>query len=291
MPPKRKASSISSSSPAKRLATGGPETSSHQAQSTATATSSAKRPPPKLRRTYGKKSKRERVATEPENFVVKQMDDIPSDAIPEPEQATPPPEKAREHRVDAISTPKQQSKRRTDALSPVRPTYVFESVEIPPHPQHKRIPPSLPTTDETHRPPSSPKITADATTLEDDTECTAITGVTANHEIDLLLMHEPILSQRLPPRFYPCLDAQKSAILRNLRDTSKLFDPREPHSPDTTSVKQLEDLLMGTIARSEGNSCLLLGPRGSGKSKVAMQLYLSYNTANSPYTSRYLIIV
>jgi origin recognition complex subunit 4 len=177
------------------------------------------------------------------------MDDILSDAIPESELATHPPEKAREHRVDETSLPKQLSKRLADASSPVQRTHVF--VEIPPHPQHKRIPPSFPPIGETHCLSSSPKVTADV--------------------VETLENHESIFSKRLPPRFHPCLDAQKNAILRNLRDTSKLFDSL---SSDSTSIKQLEDLLMGTISRSEGNSCLLLGPRGSGKSKVPVQFYM-----------------
>jgi hypothetical protein len=35
------------------------------------------------------------------------------------------------------------------------------------------------------------------------------------------------------------------------------------------AFQQLKDLLVGTVSRGEGNSCFVLGPRGSGKTTVS----------------------
>ncbi|KAJ7283624.1 origin recognition complex subunit 4 C-terminus-domain-containing protein [Mycena rebaudengoi] len=44
-----------------------------------------------------------------------------------------------------------------------------------------------------------------------------------------------------------------------------------PLATNALALKQLSDLLEGTVARGEGNSCLLLGPRGSGKTRIVEQ--------------------
>ncbi|KAF8195860.1 origin recognition complex subunit 4 C-terminus-domain-containing protein [Mycena galopus ATCC 62051] len=67
-----------------------------------------------------------------------------------------------------------------------------------------------------------------------------------------------------------CLSAQKREILRAIQDPPDLADEEE-ESTNQTALKQLSDLLQGTVARGEGNSCLLLGPRGSGKTRIANQ--------------------
>jgi hypothetical protein len=38
---------------------------------------------------------------------------------------------------------------------------------------------------------------------------------------------------------------------------------------NTAAFSQLKDLLVGTVSRGEGNSCFVLGPRGSGKTVVS----------------------
>ena len=54
----------------------------------------------------------------------------------------------------------------------------------------------------------------------------------------------------------------KEAILKELRASDVL--PINSESVQT----QLYDLLLSTINNGEGNSCLLIGPRGSGKSSL-----------------------
>ena len=79
------------------------------------------------------------------------------------------------------------------------------------------------------------------------------------------------LPRELPPHLHPCLDAQKRAILAALQDPPDPLDAgMDDEEPLTNLIasQQLSDLLTGTVTRGEGNSCLLLGPRGSGKTRV-----------------------
>lgn len=82
------------------------------------------------------------------------------------------------------------------------------------------------------------------------------------------------LPRTLPSYLYPCLNAQKRAILEALQNPPSLQiaeeqDVDDPRANDIAS-SQLADLLLGTVSRGEGNSCLLLGPRGSGKTRVSI---------------------
>ncbi|KAF9247072.1 origin recognition complex subunit 4 C-terminus-domain-containing protein [Melanogaster broomeanus] len=75
----------------------------------------------------------------------------------------------------------------------------------------------------------------------------------------------------LPVHLAPCLRSQKRAILAALRShslTSEDSSDEEQFSTNATAYAQLQDLLVGTVTRGEGNSCLLLGPRGSGKTTL-----------------------
>ena len=81
---------------------------------------------------------------------------------------------------------------------------------------------------------------------------------------------QPVLPPCLAPELEPFLSVQKSVSLR------LLHRPRQslPPSPGATSgdsdvVGSLLGLLQGTVVRGEGNSCLVLGPRGSGKTAVS----------------------
>ena len=70
------------------------------------------------------------------------------------------------------------------------------------------------------------------------------------------------------------LQVQKQTILRRFADPSFNFEELNSSNPDESlpnqvALQQLEDILSGSIERSEGNSCLVLGPSGSGKSKVS----------------------
>ncbi|KAJ7771401.1 origin recognition complex subunit 4 C-terminus-domain-containing protein [Mycena maculata] len=67
-----------------------------------------------------------------------------------------------------------------------------------------------------------------------------------------------------------CLNAQKREILRSIQHPPAVLDEDE-ESANHIALKQLSDLLQGTITRGEGNSCLLIGPRGSGKTRIVNQ--------------------
>lgn len=79
--------------------------------------------------------------------------------------------------------------------------------------------------------------------------------------------HSP---SRHPPS---CLLAQKHAILHALHyPKTAVFDKVDENSEpsaNAVALEQLKALLTGTLERGEGNSCLLIGPRGSGKSRVS----------------------
>ena len=76
-------------------------------------------------------------------------------------------------------------------------------------------------------------------------------------------------SNFLPFHLHSCLNAQKRAILRTLRHPTPRVDDSDNLSVNEIASRQLADLIEGTTIRAEGNSCILLGPRGSGKSRVS----------------------
>jgi len=73
-----------------------------------------------------------------------------------------------------------------------------------------------------------------------------------------------------PTQLPICLDAQKKEILRRL-GTSHL-DNLDVPATEAAARKQLSELIQGTITRGEGNSCIVLGPRGSGKTRVRVNV-------------------
>jgi origin recognition complex subunit 4 len=79
-----------------------------------------------------------------------------------------------------------------------------------------------------------------------------------------------------PSRFPPsCLHSQKRAILHALHyPKTAVFDKVDENggpSANAVALEELKALLTGTLERGEGNSCLLIGPRGSGKSRVSVR--------------------
>ncbi|KAF8913928.1 origin recognition complex subunit 4 C-terminus-domain-containing protein [Gymnopilus junonius] len=74
-------------------------------------------------------------------------------------------------------------------------------------------------------------------------------------------------SSALPEHLDFSLRLQKRAIFRSLRSSKQQTFNAEP-SVNDIATRQLADLVDGTMTRAEGNSCLLLGPRSSGKSKM-----------------------
>lgn len=92
----------------------------------------------------------------------------------------------------------------------------------------------------------------------------------------------------LSPNSHRLLDAQRKAILKSLlkppihTDTT---DEASKHSP----LQSLISLLQGSTERGEGNSCLVLGPRGSGKTRVGrVQNGPILFFSNGPYYPRSL---
>ncbi|TFK75878.1 hypothetical protein BDN72DRAFT_756469 [Pluteus cervinus] len=77
----------------------------------------------------------------------------------------------------------------------------------------------------------------------------------------------------LPDRFHGCLRAQKLQILRASQRPSVGTPAASDEDPSTNEIAstQLKNLLDGTLSRGEGNSCLIMGPRGSGKSRIVEQ--------------------
>ncbi|KZT66022.1 hypothetical protein DAEQUDRAFT_740293 [Daedalea quercina L-15889] len=68
---------------------------------------------------------------------------------------------------------------------------------------------------------------------------------------------------------------KQRAILRSLYDVPDIAaeqtdDGEDDEGPPTNAValEELSNLLRGTVLRGEGNSCLLMGPRGSGKTRI-----------------------
>ncbi|KAF8204796.1 hypothetical protein BJ912DRAFT_1072905 [Pholiota molesta] len=61
-----------------------------------------------------------------------------------------------------------------------------------------------------------------------------------------------------------CFNTYKRAILKTLHCPNIASSQTDSPSVNDIAAKQLRDLVDGTVLRAEGNSCLLLGPRGSG---------------------------
>ena len=67
------------------------------------------------------------------------------------------------------------------------------------------------------------------------------------------------------------LSAQKRVVMASLKISSlQTSHVDDGPSVNDSAIQQLQDLLKGTTERAEGNSCLLLGPRGTGKSRVCV---------------------
>ncbi|KAI6119317.1 hypothetical protein EDD16DRAFT_1581506 [Pisolithus croceorrhizus] len=81
------------------------------------------------------------------------------------------------------------------------------------------------------------------------------------------------LPQVLPAHLTASLRRQQRATLASLQTSNPFADEDNdgPPSANATASRQLQDLLFGSVTRGEGNSCLFLGPRGSGKTKIVEQ--------------------
>lgn len=75
------------------------------------------------------------------------------------------------------------------------------------------------------------------------------------------------LPKPLPSSLAGHLSSQKEACLAALRDPP--LAPDDEDEVNNLALKQITDLIRGTVERGEGNSCLVLGPAGSGKTRVS----------------------
>ncbi|KJA29886.1 hypothetical protein HYPSUDRAFT_126194 [Hypholoma sublateritium FD-334 SS-4] len=76
------------------------------------------------------------------------------------------------------------------------------------------------------------------------------------------------IPESLPDHLLPRFNACRRAILKSLQCPSLVLPAAAEDSVNGIAVKQLVELIDGTVLRAEGNSCLVLGPRGSGKSQM-----------------------
>ncbi|KAJ3778859.1 origin recognition complex subunit 4 C-terminus-domain-containing protein [Lentinula raphanica] len=82
------------------------------------------------------------------------------------------------------------------------------------------------------------------------------------------------LKGNLPQHLHDSLMIQKRAVLHALQNPPTISSEDDESSTNEAAVQQVSELLDGTVMRGEGNSCLLLGPRGSGKTQ-ALELCIS----------------
>ncbi len=262
MPSKRKASDVGGGSPSKRAAL--TCTTPHGRE---TPTRQAPAATPKVRRTYGKQQP---VMEEQGTIDVMPKPKSQTETEPEPEADLPPPspvktcrQRRRKQTNAEESPPKRRPKRIKADQKPnltsletprraKRTTNVFVEVLLPPRPaatpQPQPFPPQVESQDAPLTPPKPKR------TMRPQSPSKSQFSLSS--------------SKQLPLQFYPCLNAQKRVTLRSLHNPATFTDTEENTGAEKTAKHQLLNLLNGTIARSEGNSCLLLGPRGSGKSKV-----------------------
>lgn len=81
----------------------------------------------------------------------------------------------------------------------------------------------------------------------------------------------PGATTKFPADYHTCLQAQKRVIMAALRNPPEIDmegDQDEIPSANELAYGDLCGLLTGSVVRGEGNSCLLIGPRGSGKTRV-----------------------
>lgn len=75
----------------------------------------------------------------------------------------------------------------------------------------------------------------------------------------------------------PFIQARLNTILSNLSAPPSWNPPPfATEGPENEALTSLVNLLRGTIGRGEGNSCLVVGSKGSGKSRVSLGLIFRY---------------
>lgn len=164
---------------------------------------------------------------------------------------------------------------------------VFDSVEISTPRTIRRATKSTSRAQSPSPTPSSR--TRKPLTKESITQTQAISPDIEMHAVDIRDHRNPLLDLHehgeyveklplpLPTHLHQHLQIQKRLALRALRGvTSECTSAKdEEHHINFKTAQQLRDLLSGTIDRGEGNSCLIIGPAGSGKSKVRYEIMTS----------------
>jgi hypothetical protein len=168
------------------------------------------------------------------------------------------------------------------------------SVQLQPSPKkrkaatHSRAP-ELPSTTRQASParitgnPSTPSLTRESAGPESapSSPSSDTIPLAASSPSKRRLSHEQTYPpQGLSSHLHPCFNGQKRAILRALHQPlvkSFWCDEDEESEDDELATneiafQQLTEVLNGTLTRGEGNSCLLLGPRGSGKTTVRVSI-------------------
>jgi len=85
------------------------------------------------------------------------------------------------------------------------------------------------------------------------------------------------LTKGVPAHLIQCWKKQKAVIMHSVRDPGVIADAdADEDSTNDVAMLQLTELFHGTVNRNEGNSCLLLGPVGSGKTHVSLSLTFCY---------------
>ncbi|KAG6831601.1 hypothetical protein H0H92_009074 [Tricholoma furcatifolium] len=185
--------------------------------------------------------------------------------------------------------------------SPLAPSLKFDAVVIPrsstpikPAIQRSAAPRAL-TPDLLHELPSATHLEAENSTIvlpsvrsPLDTASVLTPPSSPTKKKDTNFSSLARLPKVLPDHLHPCLYAQKRAILKAAQCPSHVgVDESNEEEPCTNDVaaQQLTSLLNGTITRGEGNSCLVLGPRGSGKSRLVEHCISSFSEAK-PFVLR-----
>ncbi|KII95171.1 hypothetical protein PLICRDRAFT_169848 [Plicaturopsis crispa FD-325 SS-3] len=159
----------------------------------------------------------------------------------------------------ALSTPKKALS--TPKPSPSKKRAPPVPIPLPSNSTITRIPPSPPRTP-SRKEPTNPFVTPSKTKV-----------VASPSKSTAQLSPSRLPRGGLPPHLIPCLNAQKRAVLAALQDPPEVPEPEggddeDEQSTNAIAFQELSALLQGTVSRGEGNSCLLLGPRGSGKTRM-----------------------
>ncbi|PVG04578.1 hypothetical protein CPB86DRAFT_746443 [Serendipita vermifera] len=89
------------------------------------------------------------------------------------------------------------------------------------------------------------------------------------------------LHKALPVYLHPFVEKQKKVIMKTLHSPPYIdispISLGEKATQEASSFEQLTEILKGTCERGEGNSCLLLGSRGSGKSLLLKKTLENYH--------------